>query len=140
MIDPEQWSNDLAGAVGGAPETVAALGERRAELRRALDRRLFERPDTAWYRQAFVEAFLFMYDTRFYDRTARRYRIDEILDDGEREFGGYDFVLLWQSYPRLGIDGRNQFDLYRDMPGGLPALRELAERAHARRVPVSHGL
>ncbi len=136
MIDPEQWSNDLAGAVGGAPETVAALGERRAELRRALDRRLFERADTAWYRQAFVEAFLFMYDTRFYDRTARRYRIDEILDDGEREFGGYDFVLLWQSYPRLGIDGRNQFDLYRDMPGGLPALRELAERAHARGVRV----
>ncbi len=49
-------------------------------------------------------------------RRARRYRIDEILDDGEREFGGYDFVLLWQSYPRLRVDDRNQFDLYRDMP------------------------
>ena len=69
-----------------------------------------------------------MYDTRFYDRAARCYRIEEILDDGEREFGGYDFVLLWQSYPRLAIDGRNQFDLYRDMPGGLPALRELVQQ------------
>lgn len=136
MIDPDQWSNDLAAHVGGAPAAVAALGERRAELRRMLDGDLFKRPETAWYRQACVEAFLFMYDTRFYDRAARRYRIDEILDDGEREFGGYDFVLLWQSYPRLGIDGRNQLDLYRDMPGGLPALRELVQRAHARGVRV----
>ena len=136
MIDPAQWYNDLSAAVGGGPAAAAALEERRAELRRELDGRLFERPATAWYRRACVEAFLFMYDTRFYDRAARRYRIDEILDDGEREFGGYDFVLLWQSYPRLGIDGRNQFDLYRDMPGGLPALRELVRRAHARGVRV----
>ena len=61
-----------------------------------------------------------MYDTFFYDREEGRYRIDEILDDGAREFGGYDFILLWQSYPRLGIDGCNQIDFYRDMPGGCP--------------------
>ena len=60
--------------------------------------------------------FLFMYDLSFYDREAGRYRIDEVLDDGEREFGGYDIILLWQSYPRLGIDDRNQIDYYRDMP------------------------
>ena len=108
----------------------------RAELRGPLDRQVFERPGVAWYRRAYVEAFLFMYDTSFYDRAAGRYRIDEILDDGEREFGGYDCVLLWQSYPRLGIDDRNQFDLYREMPGGLPALRELVRRAQARGVRV----
>ena len=100
------------------------------------DGRLFERDDLAWYRGAWVEAFLFMYDTSFYDRAAGRYRIDEILDDGEREFGGYDFILLWQSYPRLGIDGRNQLDLYRDMPGGLPGLRDMVRRAQDRGVRV----
>ena len=136
VIDPDQWYSDLSAAVGGGSAVAAALEERRAELRRALDGRLFERAAGEWYRRACVEAFLFMYDTCFYDRAARRYRIDEILDDGEREFGGYDFVLLWQSYPRLGIDGRNQFDLYRDMPGGLPALRELVQRAHDRGVRV----
>ena len=136
MIDPEKLQNDFSAHVGRGREEAAALEERRAELRRELDGRLFERPAGGWYRRACVEAFLFMYDTRFYDRAAGRYRIDEILDDGELEFGGYDFVLLWQSYPRLGIDGRNQFDMYRDMPGGLPALRELVQRAHARGVRV----
>ena len=136
MIDPEKLQNDFSAHVGRGREEAAALEERRAELRHELDGRLFERPAGGWYRRACVEAFLFMYDTRFYDRAAGRYRIDEILDDGELEFGGYDFVLLWQSYPRLGIDGRNQFEMYRDMPGGLPALRELVQRAHARGVRV----
>ena len=136
VIDPREWSNDGAALVGRDAAAAQALEERRAELRKELDGRLFERDDLAWYRGACVEAFLFMYDTSFYDRAARRYRIEEILDDGEREFGGYDFVLLWQSYPRLGIDGRNQLDLYRDMPGGLPGLRDLVQRAHDRGVRV----
>ena len=136
VIDLHEWSNDGAALVGRDAAAARALEERRAELRKELDGRLFERDDLAWYRGACLEAFLFMYDTSFYDRVARRYRIEEILDDGEREFGGYDFVLLWQSYPRLGIDGRNQFDLYRDMPGGLPGLRDLVRRAHDRGVRV----
>ena len=136
VIDIHEWSNDGAALVGRDAAAAQALEERRAELRKELDGRLFERDDLAWYRGAWVEAFLFMYDTSFYDRAAGRYRIDEILDDGEREFGGYDFILLWQSYPRLGIDGRNQLDLYRDMPGGLPGLRGLVQRAHDRGVRV----
>ena len=136
MIDIHEWSNDGTALVGRDAAAAQALEERRAELREELDGRLFERDDLAWYRGAWVEAFLFMYDTSFYDRAAGRYRIDEILDDGEREFGGYDFILLWQSYPRLGIDGRNQLDLYRDMPGGLPGLRGLVQRAHDRGVRV----
>ncbi len=136
VIDPHEWSNDGAALVGREAAAAQELETRRAQLRKELDGRLFERDDLAWYRGACVEAFLFMYDTSFYDRGAGRYRIEEILDDGEREFGGYDFVLLWQSYPRLGIDGRNQLDLYRDMPGGLPGLRDLVQRAHDRDVRV----
>lgn len=135
-IDPANWRNDFSAYIGRQEEVDAELESIRAELRRTLDGRIFEREGMAWYRRAYVEAFLFMYDTFFYDREAGRYRIDEILDDGEREFGGYDVILLWQSYPRLGIDGRNQIDFYRDMPGGLPGLRALTARAHARGVRV----
>ena len=135
-IDPKLWRNDFSAYVG-RPEPVDTDLERlRAELRGTLDGRAFEGEDLAWYRSAYTEAFLFMYDTSFYDREAGRYRIDEVLDDGEREFGGYDIILLWQSYPRLGIDGRNQIDFYRDMPGGLPGLRALTDRAHERGVRV----
>ncbi|MEM7129764.1 MAG: SUMF1/EgtB/PvdO family nonheme iron enzyme [Chloroflexota bacterium] len=139
-IDPTQWRanwlNDFSPYVGRDKTVAAEIEQVREELRRTLDGRIFEREGTAWYRQAYTEAFLFMYDTSFYDRETGRYRIDEVLDDGEREFGGYDIILLWQSYPRLGIDERNQIDYYRDMPGGLAGLRSLTDRAHQRGVRV----
>jgi gamma-glutamyl hercynylcysteine S-oxide synthase len=83
-----------------------------------------------------VELFLFAYDTSFYDRTTRRYRIDALLDEGEREFGGYDQILLWQPYPRFGLCPRSASEVWEDMPGGLPALRDVIARCHARGVTV----
>src|SRR5262249_42940013 len=55
---------------------------------------------------------------------------------GERDFGGYDSFVLWQAYPRIGFDDRNQYDFYRDMPGGLEALRDLSRYAHERGIRV----
>ena len=128
--------NDFSTHIGRGEAEAAELDRMRDALRGSLDLEIFSRQGIEWYRSAYVEAFLFMYDLSFYDREAGRYRIDEVLDDGEREFGGYDIILLWQSYPRLGIDDRNQIDYYRDMPGGLEGLREVVDRAHARGVRV----
>ena len=136
MIDHTKVSNDFTEHVGRKSTTGNDLEKQRAELRATIDRTAFEKEGLAWYRSAYSEAFVFMYDTSFYDREEQRYRIDEVLDDGEKEFGGYDIILLWQSYPRLGIDGRNQMDFYRDMPGGLEGLRKLTDRAHERGVKV----
>lgn len=83
-----------------------------------------------------VELFLYAYDTAFYDRQSRCYRIDALLDEGEREFGGYDQILLWQPYPRFGICPRTQWEIWQDMPGGLPALRAIVKRCHERGVKV----
>jgi hypothetical protein len=45
-------------------------------------------------------------------------------------------MLLWHDYPRMGIDDRDQFDMYEDVPGGLEGLRKMVEKAHMRDVQV----
>jgi formylglycine-generating enzyme required for sulfatase activity len=114
---------------------LEGLEQTRADYRSRLNTGEYERADLAWYHHAFVENFCFMWDKDFYD-PATGYRIDEYLDRGEREFGGYDILVLWHAYPRIGCDDRNQFDCYRDMPGGLVGLRGVVRRAHERGVKV----
>ncbi len=114
------------------PRWREAMDAHRARQRRTHGH--LDRPEKL--KKSFVEGFAFLYDRRLYDAEEQRWRIAEFLDRGEREFGGYDQVILWQSYPRLGIDERNQFDYYRDLPGGLGAVREWSELCHRRGVRV----
>ena len=117
-----------AKALDDAARTMATAG--------ALDRSLYDRPDLTWASRLFTCHFTFMYDRSFYDAATGRYQLEAFLEDGLREFGGYDALVLWQGYPRLGVDNRNQFDMYRDMPGGLAGIRDLGRQAHARGVKV----
>ncbi len=106
----------------------------RAELN--YDDSLYQRPDFEWAQSCFSCCFIMMCDELFYDYRNGRYTMDAFLDQGERDFGGYDAFVLWQAYPRIGFDDRNQYDFYRDMPGGLDALRELSRAAHKRGITV----
>lgn len=91
---------------------------------------LYTRRDFEWCKKAFNCYFLMMYDEMFYDREKNAYRINDFLARGEAEFGGYDIVVLWHAYPRIGLDDRNQFDFYRDMPGGLEGVKSVADELH----------
>ena len=92
-------------------------------------------PATAWSDLTFRQLFLFMYDTRFW--RDGRYHTDALVDGLVAAFGRVDSVLLWHAYPRLGFDARDQFDFYRDMPGGLARLRaDVVDVFHARGIRV----
>jgi len=105
----------------------------RSELRRKFGP--IQRPEAL--QKCFVETMAFLYDRRLYDAETQTWRIEPFLDRGEKEFGGYDQVILWQSYPRLGVDERNQFDLYRDLPGGgVRVLRQWTDACHRRGIRV----
>jgi formylglycine-generating enzyme required for sulfatase activity len=104
------------------------------EFSKGIDRTNYDRKDLKWASRCFTLYLMFVWDRAFYDPETGEYRLNSLLDDGEREFGGYDAVQFWVHNPRFGIDQRNHFDCFRDMPGGLLALKRLVEQAHARGV------
>jgi len=117
-------------------EAVASAAQEYLKKFGPLDRSLYDREGMDWVRGMFSWHFTFMYDSSFYDVETGEYTLDAFLDDGEREFGGYDTIMLWQAYPRLGVDDRNQFDIMRDMPGGFEGIRQIVHKANERGVRV----
>jgi formylglycine-generating enzyme required for sulfatase activity len=97
---------------------------------------LYRRPEFGWAASCFSCCFLMLCDEQFYDPKTGKYRVAEFLGHGREEFGGYDAVVLWHAYPRIGADDRNQFDFYRDVPGGILGLRQVIHDFHARGVRV----
>ena len=43
---------------------------------------------------------------------------------------------MWPSYPSLGVDDRNQFDMFRAPPGGLDGVARFVAALRARGVSV----
>jgi formylglycine-generating enzyme required for sulfatase activity len=97
---------------------------------------LYDRPEFRWTQSNFVQPQVMIEDRYLYDPAARRYTVDRYLDDLQQRYGGIDSVLLWHTYPNIGIDDRNQNDLLRDMPGGVAAVRQMVADFHRRGVRV----
>lgn len=91
------------------------------------DNALFQRQDLAWMKKAYVMHLLMGWDKSYYDSETGTFTLPEFVRRGKNLYGGDDVVCLWPTWPTLGLDQRNQFDMYRDLPGGLPALRKLAD-------------
>lgn len=108
----------------------------RARRQVRYDDALYREPEFAWAASSFSCAFVMMCDERIYDRQRGCYTFDVLLDQGESEFGGFDSVVLWHAYPRIGVDDRNQYDFYRDQPGGLSGLRAAIAAIQARGIRV----
>ncbi len=96
----------------------------------------YRRPEFLWTQRDFFQPQMMAEERYFYDPVRGEYTVGRYLDDLEKRFGGIDSVLIWPVYPNIGIDDRNLWDLHRDMPGGVPALRKMVEDFHKRNVRV----
>ena len=96
----------------------------------------YERPALEWTQRSFIQPQMMAHDRYFYDAVTGKYTVGRYLADLKKRYGGIDSVLIWPTYPNIGIDNRNQFDLVRDMPGGISGLRALVEAFHRHGVRV----
>ncbi len=94
------------------------------------------RPEFQWIRRNFISPQVMVEERTLFDVAQNRWTVNKYLDDLEKRYGGIDSVLLWPVYPNIGIDNRNQWDLARDLPGGVPALRKVVDDFHKRNVRV----
>ncbi|GHM98688.1 hypothetical protein WSM22_01780 [Cytophagales bacterium WSM2-2] len=91
------------------------------------DESLYNRGDLAWIQKAYVIHLMMTWDKSYFDYVTSKFNLKEFVRKGKTIYGGDDIVCLWPTWPTLGMDQRNQFDLYRDLPGGLAAVRSLAD-------------
>ncbi|MBP1656667.1 MAG: Sulphatase-modifying factor protein [Bacteroidetes bacterium] len=61
----------------------------------------------------------------------REYKFDKFLSKWDPLLGGFEGYMIWPTWPRLGVDQRNQWDMYRDLPGGLEEIRRQVRFAQA---------
>lgn len=89
-----------------------------------------------WTQSSFMQPQMMVHDRYFYDPVAHRYTVDRYLDDLQKRYGGIDAVLIWPTYPNMGIDNRNQQDMIRSMPGGIAGVKQMIAEFHHRGVRV----
>jgi gamma-glutamyl hercynylcysteine S-oxide synthase len=105
-------------------------------IRIGYDGSRYDLPAFKWTQSSFFQPQMMVEDRYFYDPVAHKYTVDRYLDDLEKRYGGIDAVLIWPTYPNMGIDNRNQHDLVRSMPGGVPGVRQMIADFHRRGVRV----
>lgn len=125
--DPAEWDAWRAALKQWRKDSKARVG---------YDDALYVRSDLTWTASSYSSCFIMMNDLDFWDPVKGEYTVESFLERGVEKFGGYDSVVIWHAYPRIGIDDRNQFDFYRDMPGGLEGVKKVVDRFHALGVEV----
>ena len=121
--DPAEWP---------AWRTALTRWRGEAATRIGYDDSAYAAPEYAWTRSCHVVALAWLWDELLFDHDAGRFTPERFCAESEREFGGFDGIVLWHAYPVIGIDDRNQFDFYRDVPG----IRELVDELQARGLRV----
>jgi formylglycine-generating enzyme required for sulfatase activity len=86
------------------------------------DSSMYARRDLQWMRKAYVMHLIMAWDKFYYD--SGRISLDKFIQRGNELYGGDDVIGIWPTWPTLGLDQRNQFDMYRDLPGGNAGLKK----------------
>ena len=94
------------------------------------DNSLFERDDLKWVRHSYLCQLMMGWDHNIYDTEQNLYTLNDFIDFNNKVLGGAEIYGLWPTWPVLGMDQRNQWDMYRSMPGGMPAIKQLADLCH----------
>lgn len=139
QVESKNWTSEVFVGPQSAqafPAWLADMKQWRDHERAGLDfsHSVYDLPRLKWTQSNFVQTQVMIHDRFLFADGA--YTPETFLSDLKTRYGGVDSVLLWPTYPNLGIDERNQYDLTRDLPGGLDQMKKLVEEFHHQNVRV----
>ena len=140
-LDAPDWAAMDAAKIIAAPadpadrprwRTVLQEWRAGAAARQGFSTVAYDAPVGRWTQRCFAIAQVWLWDELLYDAVAGCFTPTRLLAAADERFGGFDGVVLWHAYPVIGIDPRNQWDYYRDVPG----LTTLVDALHGAGVAV----
>lgn len=123
---------EITGLKNGWPE---AFSRSRDKWRANYDFTEYKKDDLNWFNTCVVNNFTFLYGSEGRDEKTGLIDAKKLAESG-KAFGGYDTVTLWNQYPRLGIDSRDQFAFYDDYPGGRESIKKAVCELHREGIKV----
>ena len=105
-------------------------------IRIGYDGARYDLPALKWTQSSFIQSQMMVHDRYLYDPILHKYTVDKYFDDLKNRYGGIDAVMVWPTYPNMGIDDRNQHDMLRSMPGGVEGVGQMVADFHHRGVRV----
>ena len=99
----------------------------------------FEAHYPDWVKGQYTQALVMLWDEELWN-AKDGWRVNQLLDRADEMYGGWDNVVSWNNYPLSGVDRRDQFDYFNDLPGGLDGLKAAVADFHKRgvRVMIDH--
>jgi hypothetical protein len=131
-------SGSEAGRMAAVAHWWSSVQEWRERCRASLglNESVYTIPALEWTQSSFIQPQVHPWDNFFFDPLTREYTIGRYLDDLRLRYGGIDSVLVWPTFPQLGLDDRNQFDYIRSVPGGVEGLKTIVKGFHDEGVRV----
>ena len=101
----------------------------KANTRSRYDLRKYFRPQNMWIKKNYITHFTFAYGKEAFNYEKTKFNIKKIIKEG-REFGGYDSLIFWHQYPRLGLDNTNQWNMYKYLPEEYGSIKKIVKECH----------
>ena len=101
----------------------------KANTRSRYDLRKYFKPQNMWIKKNYITHFTFAYGKETFNYEKTKFNIKKIIKEG-REFGGYDSLIFWHQYPRLGLDHTNQWDMYKYLPEEYESIKKIVKECH----------
>ena len=109
----QRYSPPIDQSISAFVDWFTNLEAWRTEQASMLNLSAYQNKALQWAFTSFVQPQVMIHEKFLYSRDSNQWTVGRLIDDLTTRYGGIDSVLLWPTYPNIGVDSRNQYDMHR---------------------------